>query len=420
MLEESIASSPSKSNTSIRNVRLLRRTKRKQVDSEKDDFDLQNILTDFYFDAESNLTNSKPLDSTFSIADTTSVVNNYKLFQLEKSYVTADNVVATTSRKLKSTVVETQGFLTCEQLAENIPTKSDFLWKTNATQINTSFTITESELITCCNQAENIFRNISPSIKERSPSKDDMSLVNSILEDFSQSPLAKNQINNNMSWQCTPEYRLRRKPNKTYSRKFLNKTRADLSKRFENQSSSISDEEHDNISNCSSLSVQEDIGAVENLSSALVSTSDTSQRLCENLLNLSVHFTQNDQNITCLDNREQNQLNDTYSSVDDLVPASRVPNLINEIINLRVNLRTLKDTNNSLNDFYGFPYYTNLVQENSNNIDQTVSDPSEITLSSNQIHKEAANLKGNELFTLNISHIEYKMYYFFTKCIGLT
>ncbi|TMW39906.1 hypothetical protein DOY81_015013 [Sarcophaga bullata] len=217
MLEDSITSSPSKTNTSIHKVRLLRRTKRKQqVDCENDQLDLHNVLREFYFDPEenSNLIASNPLDSTFSIVNPTSIVDDYKPFQMEKAYVLADHVATNPSRKIKSIQEETQGFLTCQRLTESEPSII------NANLENTSFTITEMELIACCNQVEKKFGNIPTRTKERSPAKDDLSLVNSILEDFSQSPLAKDQIINNMSWQCTPEYRLRRKPMKTYSRRF--------------------------------------------------------------------------------------------------------------------------------------------------------------------------------------------------------
>ena len=409
MLEDSITSSPSKTNTSIHKVRLLRRTKRKQqVDFENDQLDLQNILREFYFDSEesSNLIASNTLDSTFSIANPTSIVDNYKPFQLEKAYVIADHVATSTSRKLKSIQKETQGFLTCQRLTESEPSII------NAIPENTSFTITETELIACCNLVEKKFCDIPSRTKERTPSKDNMSLVNSILEDFSQSPLAKHQITNNMSWQCTPEYRLRRKPLKTYSRKFLNKTHTDLSKRFDTQSPVVSDEEHDINSSCSSLSVQEDNGLIENVSTAPVSSSDTSQRLCENLLNLSVYFTQTDQCTTYTDAMQQNE---TSSSSSELIPANRVRDLIQEILNLRANYRDFKDSNDSLEDFYGFSDCTNFVKDDKDlqnnirrNLNQTVSNPSDITLSPNKAYSAAENLGGRfkkELHFLKICYI---------------
>ena len=394
MLEDSIISSPSKRNSSIHKVRLLRRTKRKQVDLENDQLDLQNVLREFYFDSEesSNLIASKALDSTFSIANPTSIVDNYKPFQLEKAYVLADHIATSTSRKLKSIQKETQGFLTCQRLTESEPLII------NATPENTSFTITETELIACCNQVEKKFCNIPSGTKERTPMKGDVSLVNSILEDFSQSPLSKHQITNHMSWQYTPEYRLRRKPLKTYSRKFLNKTRTDLSKRFDTQSSVVSDEEEDINSSCSSLSVQEDNALIENVSTAPVSSSDTSQRLCENLLNLSVYFTQNDQCTTYTDAMQQNAAS---SSSVELIPADRVRDLIQEILNLRANYRDFKDSNDSLEDFYGFCDCTNYVKDDKDlqsnirkNLNQTVSNPSEITLSPNKAYSALDNSGG--------------------------
>ncbi|XP_037826642.1 uncharacterized protein LOC119614600 isoform X2 [Lucilia sericata] len=285
MLEDSITSSPSKSNKSIHERRLIRKNKRKKADEvlpNKSDHRLHSTnrhmtIYDFYKDYEEDSTDSECKDFTFMVAKPSAIIKDYKPFEKEKALAMADHISMHQKINENKTNIwpETQGFLTCLNLTQLEKEKPKDFSENNKS--NTSFSITESELISCCNNAEKSLENDTENItiQDLTPKKqDDMFLVNSILEDFSLSPLKEGQIIANTSYQHTPEFRLRRIPTKTYSsRKFINTTKTNLNTRFEELATA--DSEDDDHSNCSSLSVEEDVAMAELLNNQRQTTTNT-------------------------------------------------------------------------------------------------------------------------------------------------
>ncbi|XP_046810897.1 uncharacterized protein LOC111679614 isoform X2 [Lucilia cuprina] len=274
MLEDSITSSPSKSNKSIHERRLIRKNKRKKADKvlpNKSDHHMQSTsrhitIHDFYHDYEKETTDSESKNSTFMVAKPSAIIKDYKPFQKEKALAMADHISMHQKINENKSIIwpETQGFLTCLNLTElEKENPNDF----SENKSNTSFSITESQLISCCHNAEKTLEkdNANTTREELTPKKEyDMLLVNTILEDFSLSPLKEGQIIMNTSYQHTPEFRLRRIPMKTYnSCKFKNTTKTNLNTRFEELANTESEDEDDDHSNCSSLSVQEDVAMAE-------------------------------------------------------------------------------------------------------------------------------------------------------------
>ncbi|KNC27194.1 hypothetical protein FF38_02666 [Lucilia cuprina] len=382
MLEDSITSSPSKSNKSIHERRLLRKNKRKKADevlSNKSDHHMQSTsrhitIHDFYHDYEEETTDSESKDSTFMVAKPSAIIKDYKPFEKEKALAMADHIsMHQKINENKSNIwPETQGFLTCLNLTElEKENPKDF----SENKSNTSFSITESQLISCCHNAEKTLEkdNVNTTREELTPKKEyDMLLVNTILEDFSLSPLKEGQIIMNTSYQHTPEFRLRRIPMKTYSScKFKNTTKTNLNTRFEELANAESEDEDDDHSNCSSLSVQEDVAMAELLNNqrqtAMTNTSNT-QHLIENLLNLSVYFAQNSQT--------QNNLSDESltsclidNDQDNCLFFNNIPELLKDILSLRSNNNKRYDSFNSLEDFHGFPSNSDVESDNIDIVD---------------------------------------------------
>ncbi|TMW39907.1 hypothetical protein DOY81_015014, partial [Sarcophaga bullata] len=102
------------------------------------------------------------------------------------------------------------------------------------------------------------------------------------------------------------------------------------------------------------------------------------------------------------DTEQQNYLNEMCSSLT----VNRVRDLIQEILNLRANCSDLKDSSDSLEDFYGFSDFTNFVKDDKDlqsnirsNLNQTVSNPADITLSPSKAFSAAANPEGIDFLT---------------------
>lgn len=367
MLEDSISSSPSKSSKSIRETRLKRKIKRKQAENNehnKSDLqlpvDLHSFINDFYLDSEDESTdNNSRNNTTFSVAKTAAIVSNYKPFELEKTLAIADRLSAQQfQRNQTSFMPQTQGFVSCINLTQMELEKGP---SGSLNQRNSSFSITESEMINCCHLAE---LNL-----QLTPKKDELFLVNSILEDFSQSPLSKHANKQQSPCQHTPEFRLRRKPIKTYSRTFLNRTKTNLNERFvveEQIPVSSDDDEDDGRSSSSSLSIQEDItmGEVANNQTSVTSLHNT--RLCENLLNLSVYFTQNQ-------SQENINLANLSDDQEDHLFCSNVAYLIKDIKALHSIYQNTEnfDSFDSADDFLGFPCAENVTVNGNIDVDST-------------------------------------------------
>ncbi|XP_065368244.1 uncharacterized protein LOC135960786 [Calliphora vicina] len=387
MLEDSITSSPSKSNKSIHEARLKRKNKRKkadeilQINSDQEQIvGLHRIIDYFYKDSDGEHSENEATNSTFLVTKPPAIIRNYKPFEMEKSLAIADHISSNQVKQNKPNLwPETQGFFTCKTLTELELAREQQTKDLNENyKQNSSFTITESEMISCCHNAENLLQHTTSKeidkansiAEELSPKKnDDMSLVNSILEDFSQSPLSKEQIIINTSYQYTPEFRLRRRPEKTYSRKFLNTTKTNLNTRFEDLPSAVSyDDDH---SNCSSLSVQEDLtfDELSNNNDTTPTSANNTQRLCENLLNLSVYFTQNNQSFSD-DQQDTNLFSDKMSDLvkDILTLRSICPN------NIRY------DSYDSIEDFHGFPSHSNANERDVIDIENAELDSRHTTL----------------------------------------
>ncbi|KAM7344436.1 BRCA2, DNA repair associated [Cochliomyia hominivorax] len=369
-MEDSISSSPSKSNKSIRETRLKRKTKRKQIenneqinDHESNKVDFGKSIHDFYYQDSDNdsLVND---NTTFTMDKIPAVVCNYKPFEQEKTLAIADRL---TMKPINSNFViqETQGFITCIDLKE--------MELDNETPGHLS--ITETQMLNCCDQAE---QNL-----QLTPKEDELFLVNSILEDFSQSPLRKEQIKVHTNWQYTPEFQLRQKPIKTYGREFLNKIKTNLNERFVQENVNISDEDDnlddDGRSSNSSLSIQEDVTVGEFPNNQTSVTNLDNSRLCENLLNLSVYFTQNNNpqdSLSCEDEYNQEQM--TFSS--------NVSYLIKDILAFHsiYQKNTLGDSFNSIEDFLGFPEHKDHKESNTIDVDVTEHNSLNTTLNITQ------------------------------------
>ncbi|XP_037826641.1 uncharacterized protein LOC119614600 isoform X1 [Lucilia sericata] len=394
MLEDSITSSPSKSNKSIHERRLIRKNKRKKADEvlpNKSDHRLHSTnrhmtIYDFYKDYEEDSTDSECKDFTFMVAKPSAIIKDYKPFEKEKALAMADHISMHQKINENKTNIwpETQGFLTCLNLTQLEKEKPKDFSENNKS--NTSFSITESELISCCNNAEKSLENDTENItiQDLTPKKqDDMFLVNSILEDFSLSPLKEGQIIANTSYQHTPEFRLRRIPTKTYSsRKFINTTKTNLNTRFEELATA--DSEDDDHSNCSSLSVEEDVAMAELLNNQRQTTTNTSntQHLLENLLNLSVYFAQNSQTQNNLSDESRFDLNASClidNDQENRLFFNSIPDLLKDILTLRSNNNKRYDSFNSLEDFHGFPS-NNELESDVIDIDNTELDIMQTTL----------------------------------------
>lgn len=369
MSEASISASPSNSDVTIYTARLKRRSKRSNINlplqnndqGANPDFFL-NLLTDFYKDSEDDLTKSTATErKSKSVVKHPAIINNFKPFELEKSLVKADHIfLQESSKKNKAnSFTVTQGFATCANLSpdKNIP-QCCFINKTEKDEQNNSFIITESELISCCHQAEKILGNNSSKDQGSTPKKKDYTkLVNSILEDFSQSPLSKDQILTNVPCQCTPQFRLRRLPVKSYSRKHIKSIRINLDQHFKETEARLLSDHDEVISCCSSLSVQEDDTFSENPNNqTILATLNNTERLCENLVNLTEYFTQNELKQSFEESQEPDDKHSSEVSGNVVSNLNKISELCQDIITLRSKQcnELHNDSYDSMDDFNGF------------------------------------------------------------------
>ncbi|XP_061392560.1 uncharacterized protein LOC133328026 [Musca vetustissima] len=288
MQDESISSSPSSStNKSIRNARTLRKKCRrnlnKNVETSERSGSKEENLQFLYYDSEGK---EEDMNKTFVV--TSSLVTDYIPFEMETLLMQADR------QSLKPKTVNVppinEEFQTCQRLVE-----TEFREDCERSRDKEkSFFITESELLNCCNEADQIL------VVESTPNKS-LRLVNSILEDFALSPFTTKSLETSTThnWEYSPQFILKQKPEKTYCRRKQKKMR--LSRRLEfNESASKADdkvhekEEEDCLSNGSSAMSIQEISQTEEDEDILntTNTPDLSERVGGNLLNLTTFFTQ--------------------------------------------------------------------------------------------------------------------------------
>ncbi|XP_075169341.1 BRCA2, DNA repair associated [Haematobia irritans] len=312
MQDDSITSSPSSSSgsKSIRRARNNRKSNRRS-NILKDE--TNRVCLHLYEDIDSGEDSDGILASTFVVS---SRVRDFVPYEIENMLIKADRVPATMN--ISNMPKHEKGFITCEQFSEQ------FLDDNNRADF-----ITESELLDCCREIDEMVTN--------TPRKS-FSLVNSILADFALSPITTKSLENPIRyWEYSPQFVLKIKPEKTYSRKY----RANKRLQFTEPMPSDDDDDDDIGSSRSSLiSVQENVETEDVFNTTVIP--DLSEQFSENLLNLSTYFTQKPK-----DAEEGSPC--TYEATNNVV------NLMNEISHLRSNMTLDLISYNSEEDFSGFP-----------------------------------------------------------------
>ncbi|XP_011294376.2 probable WRKY transcription factor protein 1 [Musca domestica] len=275
--EESISSSPSTSNKSIRNVRTIRKNKRnsKTVETVASNKNNEDTLRFLYYESDEE----EDLNKTFVV--TSSRVPDYEPFEMETMLMLADRESSKNIPRNTDVPQQHEEFQTCQRLVETELNDEDMAGRDN----DKSFFITESELLNCCIEADQL--EISTPTKS-------LRLVNSILEDFAMSPFTKKSLETSArNLEYSPQFILRQMPEKTYCRR--KRQKKDLNRRLEFSESPkpADDKEDDRLSNGSSVISMQEISQREDEDLLDTTTApDLSNRLSENLLDLTTFFTQ--------------------------------------------------------------------------------------------------------------------------------
>uniref|UniRef100_A0A1I8PVC9 Uncharacterized protein n=1 Tax=Stomoxys calcitrans TaxID=35570 RepID=A0A1I8PVC9_STOCA len=266
------------------------------------------------------------LNATFLVS---SHVRDFVPYQMESMLMKADRLAITNLRN--NLPKQDGGFLTCERWSE----------QQNHEDPKLAF-ITDSELLDCCREADKSTTS--------TPHKQ-LRLVNSILEDFALSPYTTKSIESRVRyWEYSPQFMLKNKPEKTYSRKHCR----NINKRLQFNVPSCSDDEDNESRSSSFISVQEN-SQVDDVHNTTV-IPDQSEKLSENLLNLSTYFTQEP-----LMTDESAMRSSSPFTIETTV---NIHNLLQEICHLRSqnwNRDVNRDTFGSEDDFEGFP--SNVLDE---------------------------------------------------------
>lgn len=341
-------------------------------------------------------------------------------FQDELLLVTADRLASASSsiKPCRSTLPATQGFQTCKSFLDNSINDdnqnylSEKLANIEEARIEVSpaaipihmsnkledfhIEITDSELINFCHAAEQ--RLTEPSTPPQTPTNNNLqtkSIVEQILDDFYCSP---EQYNIDIS---TPTYYFKHKSKslRTYVRRKSNKIlEYQDDKAGELISNSIPTIENlnnaDAMSTCSSdLSVQEDTTvALNNISTVVL---NNSEKICEQLLNLSAYFSQLDAENSPNDdfNASLMESNEIVDKTQTFWISSKYLKAFNELLALRQKYPMVIQTNDGFDsddDFCGFS-----SQNNNKNSEQQSTKENEINLSTSQRISQELLLNNN-------------------------
>lgn len=339
-MEQLITTSPTCLNKSIHKSRLQRKRKRQQ-NTQQNSSSIQAI--NFY--KSSSAEDSSDNDTTSCTkpqSKCSNIIPNFKPFLDEIKLCIADRVPMET--KNKPAFGLTQQFQTCQDMftAELEQNQNEAFGKETvqpniaANLLNNCSMITESELVKCWNQIDHILVENSSHLKETAASK--------ILKDFGLSPLCDKQMQNSSNvCELTPEFRLKRLPLRSYSRRKVERACRRLKLEPNHSSNKHLDtiDVEDKASVCSSsLSVEEDLTQIDEKQENLNLSPNESQILCNNLLNLTAFFSIESHAAA---------LND-----DDVMPTSQIiPDLIQDILSYQSRSQRA-DSFSSSEDFQGF------------------------------------------------------------------
>ncbi|XP_073844801.1 BRCA2, DNA repair associated isoform X2 [Musca autumnalis] len=345
MQEESISSSPSSSiNSTIRNARTTRKSKRNMykhasaISATCDKSKEENNLQWLYYDSDEE--GEENLNRTFVIASAR--VPDFVPFKMETMLIKADRESVRTKTTRDYIPPDPVKFQTLERLVEETEFQDE-----KCNDHENSFFITESELMDCCNEADQL-------VVESTPRKS-LRLVNSILEDFALSPFTTKSLETSaQNWEYSPQFILKQKPERTYFRKRRRKQTLNRRLEFDNESakSCVVGAEDDRASNgSSSVSIQEPSqpGEEEEVEDVLNTTTkvppDIGERVNENLLDLTTFFSQ-----------EEMEVGETPDDHQQFTKTNNVAKLLQDIncIRLQSTMRHHLNSYNSDEDFLGF------------------------------------------------------------------
>uniref|UniRef100_A0A1B0FMQ1 Uncharacterized protein n=1 Tax=Glossina morsitans morsitans TaxID=37546 RepID=A0A1B0FMQ1_GLOMM len=356
-MDESIESSPQSSYKSVYQKRMHRKHKlqKRSVSSpqsnENDKKLRQPALLDFYDNISEESCLDVPNDCDIN---KTFVIQKYIALEKKVSRYEDDIMSLADSRSVQTStpncdnLTASQKFASChELLSESAELSAN----------GSEFHITDTELIECCNKVEVMMKeenNIDAPERARGDNNN-KTIVDMIFEDFSttpfNSPIASPE-SKLRKLERTPLFILLEKPKRCYSRKFKEKAKSNLEEKFK----AAIEDDHDNMSTCSSslssLSIQGDFTTIDEHDRSVLP--NTSQHLCENLLQISNYFTQSSNSELYL----RKEILTSKSKVDDTckIPPNLVP-VIEEILALRSkNIEYLvAELDICDGDFLGFP-----------------------------------------------------------------
>uniref|UniRef100_A0A1A9VU42 Protein aurora borealis n=1 Tax=Glossina austeni TaxID=7395 RepID=A0A1A9VU42_GLOAU len=295
-MDESIESSPQNSHKSVYQKRMHRKRKLQK----------RSISSSQFNENDRKLRQSAPLDFYDNISEESCLdgpndcgINKTFVFQkdiaLEKNMRRYEDEIMSSAdfRPYVQTPIAnfdnltaSQKFTSCHELLSQ---------SAELSSNGSEFHITDTELIECCNKAEVMMKEVNDiDAPERARGdNNNKTIVDIIFEDFSSTPFnspiasPESKLRN---LERTPLFILLEKPKRYYSRKFKEKTKLNLEEKF----NAAVDDNNDNMSTCSSslssLSIQGDFTTIHEHDRSVLP--NTSQHLCENLLQISNYFTQ--------------------------------------------------------------------------------------------------------------------------------
>uniref|UniRef100_A0A1B0AF39 Uncharacterized protein n=1 Tax=Glossina pallidipes TaxID=7398 RepID=A0A1B0AF39_GLOPL len=357
-MDESIESSPQSFYKSVYQKRMHRKHKlqKRSVSSPQTNENDKKLRQPALLDVYDNISEESCLDGpndcdvnkTFVIQKDIALEKKMSRYEDDIMSLADSRSYVQTSTTNFDNLTASQKFASCHELLSQSAELS-----TNGSE----FHITDTELIECCNKVEVMMKeenNIDAPETARGDNSN-KTIVDIIFEDFSttpfNSPIAspESKLRN---LERTPLFILLEKPKRCYSRKFREKAKSNLEEKFK----AAIDDNNDNMSTCSSslssLSIQGDFTTTDEHDRSVLP--NTSQHLCENLLQISNYFTQSSNSELYL----KKEIFTSKSKIDDTceIPPNLVP-VIEEILALKSkNIEYLEaELDICDGDFLGFP-----------------------------------------------------------------
>ncbi|KAI9577441.1 uncharacterized protein LOC119641610 [Glossina fuscipes] len=354
-MDESIESSPQSSYKSVYQTRMQRKHKLQKrspcflQSNENDEKLRQAALLDFYdnMSEESCLDGPKECDinKTFVIQKDIALERSVSRYEDEIMSLADSRSYVQAPLANFDDFTPSQKFTPCHELVSQ------------SARLSTSgseFHITDTDLIECCKKVEVMMKEVTDidALQSARDDKNNKSIVDIIFEDFSTTPFNSPIVSPESklrNMERSPLFILMEKPKRYYSRKFKEKVKSNLEEKFK---AAIDDNMSTCSSSLSSLSIQGDFTSIDE--NERIVLPNTSQHLCENLLQISNYFTQSS-------NNELNLRKEILTSKRKIDDSCEVPPnivlMIEEILALKSkNIEYLeKEQDICDGDFLGFP-----------------------------------------------------------------